>query len=76
MEEPILDIFSGELDKDAMWLESAEGLSQACARMEEIAAAKPGRYFIYSVKSHAVLAHIETFAQSNPASKAKANTAR
>jgi hypothetical protein len=76
MEELSLDIFSGELDKDAMWLESVEGLSNARARMEQIAADTPGRYFIYSVRSHAMLAQIETFAKPSASDKAKANTAR
>lgn len=76
MDEPSLDIFSGELDKDAMWLESAESLSKARERMEKIAAEKPGRYFIYSVRSHAVLAQIDTSARPNPSGRAKAKSAR
>ena len=76
MEELSLDIFSGELDKDAMWLESVQGLSNARARMVQIAAEKPGRYFIYSVRSHAVLAQIETFPKPTASCRAKANTAR
>jgi hypothetical protein len=76
MDELSLDIFSGELDKDAMWLEAAEGLSKARERMEQIAADKPGRYFIYSIRSRTVLAQIETFAKPSPSGRANANTAR
>ena len=63
--EPRFDIFSGQIDKNALWIETVEGLSNARERMEQIAAEKPGQYFIFSSLSHAVLAQIETFTHSS-----------
>jgi hypothetical protein len=60
MPEPMFDIFAGAPDKDALWLEAVDGLSSARRRMEEIAKANPGRYFVFAVRGHAVLAQIET----------------
>ena len=39
-------IFSGSIDKDALWLETAEGLANARQRMNEIAAKSPGKYVV------------------------------
>jgi hypothetical protein len=60
VKEPTFDIFSGASDKDALWVEAVEGWSQAGERMEEIAAEKPGKYFLFSAASHSILARIET----------------
>jgi hypothetical protein len=60
MNEPTFDIFRGTTDKDAMWVEAVDGLSVARARMEAIAATKPGAYFVFSPSNHAVLARIDT----------------
>lgn len=75
MSEPKFDIFSGDLDKDAMWIETVQGLSNARERMEEIASQKPGRYFIFSSSSHAVLSQTETFANPREISKSKGHVA-
>jgi len=56
MKEPELDIFSGKTERDAIWLESVKGLEVAIARMEQIAAEKPGQYFVFSTASNTVLA--------------------
>jgi len=72
--EARFDIFSGQIDKNALWIETVEGLSRARERMEQIAAEKPGQYFIFSPLSHAVLAQVETFAGSSN-SKAKGSFA-
>ncbi len=61
MSEPSFDIFSGALDKNAIWLECVNGLSNARERMEQIAAEKPGRYFVFSIGSRSILAQTETF---------------
>jgi hypothetical protein len=61
MKEPTFDIFAGEHDKDAMWIEAVAGLSKARERMEKIAKEKPGKYFLFSCTDHTVLARIETF---------------
>lgn len=60
MEEPMLDIFRGKFDKNAERLEVVFGLEKARQQMEELAAAKPERYFVYSRASQSVLARIDT----------------
>jgi hypothetical protein len=60
MHEPTFHIFMGTFDKDAEWLEAVVELSTARQRMEEIAAAVPGRYFVFSQQCHAVLARLDT----------------
>jgi len=60
MKVPRYHIFSGVRDKDALWLESVEGLGAANERMKERAAEKPGPYFIFCTDTHAVLASINT----------------
>jgi hypothetical protein len=72
--EPKFDIFSGAPDKDAVWVECVRGLSNARERMEQIAAKKPGRYFLFSNLSHSILAKIETFSKPQSVS-AKSNNA-
>ena len=59
-QEPRFDIFSGALDQDAMWIEAVAGLAKARQRMEEIAREIPGRYFVFSIHSRALLAKIDT----------------
>jgi hypothetical protein len=59
-EEPSFDIFRGIPDREAIWVERVAGLSAARNRMERLAAENPGSYFIFSGKSHAILArHVE-----------------
>ena len=58
--ETRFDIFSGAPDKDAVWIEAVPGLSNARERMEEIAREIPGRYFVFSIHSRALLATIDT----------------
>ena len=60
MREPSFDIFSGTPDRNPVWLEAVEGLSNARARMHEIAAKTPGQYFVFSTDSQAVVARTET----------------
>ena len=57
-----LHIFSGT-PKNARWEESAEGLSNARERMEQLAGTKPGQYFLFSINSGSILAQTETFRQ-------------
>jgi len=61
MKEPTFDIFSGTPDEDEEWIEAVAGLSNARERMSELAARKPGRYFIFSVGSESILAQVQTF---------------
>ena len=59
MGQTIFDIFRGTIDKDAVWIEVAEGLSSACQRMEQIASDSPGQYFVHDPKSRSVVAQID-----------------
>ena len=65
------DVFSGNSDRDAMWIESVVGIDQARARMQEIAESEPGRYFIFYARSGRVIVRIETKPQDK---KAKSNS--
>jgi hypothetical protein len=56
MKEPAFDIFSCTSDRDALWLECVDGFSEARQRMERIAAAIPGAYFLYDPASRSVTA--------------------
>jgi hypothetical protein len=60
MENLTFDIFSGELEKDAMWLEAVQGLAAARERMNQIASETPGKYFIFSTANRSVLETTET----------------
>jgi DNA-binding NarL/FixJ family response regulator len=57
---PTFDIFSGVPDKNAVWIETVAGLSNARTRMEAIAAQKAGQYFVFSRRDHSILAKKET----------------
>jgi hypothetical protein len=62
---PTFEIFRGlYLESDALWIECVEGLATAVERMKEIAAEKPGPYFVFDAKSHQVLATINTTPKS------------
>jgi len=54
------EIFSGSPYKNAIWLESVEGLDAACEQMRERAAKQPGPYFVFSVEAYAALASTNT----------------
>jgi hypothetical protein len=60
MGEPTFDIFMETMGKDVMWMQAVSGLENARQRMEQIAAAKPGMYFLFSARSHSVLARADT----------------
>jgi|SRR5215469_9946907 len=47
MRVPTFHIFSGFRDKDALWLESVEGLGAANERMKQLGAEDPGPYFVF-----------------------------
>jgi hypothetical protein len=65
MKIPVYDIFSGVFDRDALWLESVEGLGPACDRMKALAAQSPGCYFVFCTQTHKVLSIIDTTAASD-----------
>ena len=63
MQEPTFDLFMGESEKDAIWLEKVHGLSKAKDRMEQLAAHNPGQYFVFCLATHSVMARRNTFKQ-------------
>ena len=70
MRVPHFEVFSGlPNSKDALWLETIEGLGEACARMKALAASKPGSYFVFHALAHQTLASIDT--TPKPKSEAK-----
>ena len=56
----MFDIFSGRVDKDAVWVETVEGLGNAYELMTKVAAEAPGPYFIVSRKTHTIRGSINT----------------
>lgn len=73
--EPVFDIFSGVFDKNAIWVESVRGLSNARERMERIAVEKPGAYFVFFARDHSILHLIDTSQFLDSDSKPKDNVA-
>lgn len=62
------DIFSGRLEQEPMWLETAHSLNDASQRMKERARIKPGPYFVFCCQSNEVMESIDTSeAASDPA---------
>ncbi|MGB7493844.1 MAG: hypothetical protein WBR26_24060 [Candidatus Acidiferrum sp.] len=60
MKVPTYEIFSGRLDKNALWIESVEGLGNAYQRMTELADQVPGSYFIFCIQTHTICGSINT----------------
>ena len=54
------DIFSGTVDRDAIWLEAVDGLGAAIAKMKEYDKQNPGQYFVFCSKTHTVMASAHT----------------
>ena len=75
MQEPIFDILSGIPGRNAKWLESVPGLTNAERRMEELAAATPGKYFVFNAWNSCVLVQVDTETKPISASKAKVASA-
>jgi hypothetical protein len=57
---PRYDIFADRKNKDAVWIEAVEGLGSANARLKQLAAERPGPYFVFSVEAGTVVAAIDT----------------
>jgi hypothetical protein len=58
---PLFDIFSGHfLRKDARWIEACGGSANAVQRMLEIAAKKPGPYFLFSCYTRRCVMSLDT----------------
>ena len=64
MGAPTYDIFAGHIDKDAVWVEAVEGLGRAAMRMGQLAAEKPGAYFVFSLATHSVVVSVDTTSKS------------
>jgi hypothetical protein len=54
------DIFSGAPEEHGSWVEAIEGLSSARHRMSQIAAEKPGKYFLFSSTDELILTRLDT----------------
>jgi hypothetical protein len=59
--EETFDIFSGAPEENGWWVEAVEGLTSARQRMGQIAAEKPGKYFLFSDTDQSILTQLETF---------------
>ena len=60
MSEETYDIFSGAPEEYGSWVEAIEGLSNAQQRMGQIAAERPGKYFLFSSTDQSVLTRVDT----------------
>jgi len=60
MQHAAFDILAGTPYKNARLVQTVVGYDNARKRMKEIAAQKPGRYFIFNEWSECVLDEIET----------------
>lgn len=69
MQNATFDIFAGELETEAIWVEAVTGLDNAKSRMDQIASGRPGKYFIFYSADHSVLARTETFESSESPQK-------
>jgi hypothetical protein len=56
----VFDIFSGDTDRDALWIEAAPGIEQARQRMGEIAAATPGSYFLFHTATRQIVERVSS----------------
>jgi hypothetical protein len=57
---PAYEVFSGRVDKKAVWIETVEGLGNAYELMTKIAAETPGPYFIFCSRTRTLCGSINT----------------
>jgi len=58
---PTFDIFFGHFkQRDVLWIEAREELMEAYEKMLQIAADKPGPYFILSTDTQTCVASVDT----------------
>jgi hypothetical protein len=55
---PHLDILRRERDGSFIWVEAAHDQKLAEARLEELAAAAPGEYFVFDQRSQQIVAKL------------------
>ena len=60
MDDETFEIFSGAPQDYGLWVEAVEGLSSAHQRMGQIAAEKPGEYFLFSNSDQSILTRVDT----------------
>jgi hypothetical protein len=60
VDEERFDIFSGAPEENGLWVEAIEGFSNARQRMEQMAAEKPGKYFLLSTTEQSILTRVNT----------------
>ena len=60
MNEAPIDIFSGAPYENGLWVEAIEGFSNARQRMDQIAAEKPGKYFLLATTEQSILTRVDT----------------
>jgi hypothetical protein len=63
MGAPTYDIYSGQFDTEATWLESVEGLGKAAMRMGQLTAKEPGAYFVFCKTTQRALLSVDTTAE-------------
>jgi len=59
---PLLDIFRGLPDGNAVWVEAVDGLASAKERMKQLSRELPDSYFVFSRRDHTILAFASTAA--------------
>ena len=58
MPSPQLDILRRERDGSFIWMEAAQDLEGAKARLEELVAATPGEYFVFDQRCQEIVAKL------------------
>ena len=60
MNVPQYDLFAGHSPTDALWIEAAGELDASVQRMKTLANQQPGAYFVFCVRTHAIVASVDT----------------
>lgn len=55
----MFELFSGE-QADPLWLESVQGQEEAVVLMNAFAEKTPGKYFVFDLQKHCVIASVDT----------------
>ena len=58
MNKETFDILSRAPEENGSWVEAIEGLPRARRRMRQIAAEKPGKYFLFSSTDELILTRV------------------
>jgi hypothetical protein len=65
MRAPQLDILRRERDGSFIWMEAAQDLQTAKARLEELVAAAPGEYFVFDQRTQEIVAKLTSRTAAN-----------